>query len=150
MEFWLKCCTNLPFKLIFRMNLIFSIFYLGARFIRGLASNWHSLPLDLDWWDTVTICTCLMMERRGPWRRTLFQNRKFSSALCSRNFQNVKLRLDFVEIWLIYRHSDFTWNQILANYNGPKMLFLAILEVLNFHFCKLSIFQVSNSPKFQS
>ena len=33
-------------------------------------------------------------------------------ALCSRNFQNVKLRLDFVEIWSSYRHSDFMWNQI--------------------------------------
>ena len=43
------------------------------------------------------------------------------NSLCSRNFQNVKLRLDFVEIWLFYRHSDFTWNQILANSKGTKM-----------------------------
>ena len=28
--------------------------------------------------------------------------------LCSRNFQNVKLRLDLVEILSFYRHSDFT------------------------------------------
>ena len=28
-------------------------------------------------------------------------------SLCSRNFQNVKLKLDFVEIWSFYRHSDF-------------------------------------------
>ena len=34
-------------------------------------------------------------------------------------FQNVKLKLDFVEIWSFYRHSDFTWNQILANSNSP-------------------------------
>ena len=27
--------------------------------------------------------------------------------LCSRNFQNVKLRLDFVEIGSFYCHSDF-------------------------------------------
>ena len=29
--------------------------------------------------------------------------------LCSRNFQNVKLRLDFVEIWWFYCQSDFAW-----------------------------------------
>ena len=29
-------------------------------------------------------------------------------ALCSRNFQNVKLRLDLVEIWSYYRNSDLT------------------------------------------
>ena len=32
------------------------------------------------------------------------------TSLCSRNFQNVKLRLDFLEIWSFYRHSAFTWN----------------------------------------
>ena len=51
-----------------------------------------------------------------------------SISLCSRNFQNVKLRLDFVEIGYFYCHSDFTWNQILAKSNGPKMSFLAISE----------------------
>ena len=55
-------------------------------------------------------------------------------ALCSRNFQNVKLRLDFIEIWSFYRHSDCTWNRILVNSNGPKMSFLAILETLNLGF----------------
>ena len=49
-------------------------------------------------------------------------------ALCSRNFQNVKLRLDFHEIWSFYCHSDFTWNQILANSKSPKMSFLAFLN----------------------
>ena len=48
-------------------------------------------------------------------------------ALCSRNFQNVKLRLDFVEILSFYRLSNFTWNTVFANSNGPKMSFLAIL-----------------------
>ena len=55
-------------------------------------------------------------------------------ALYFRNFQNVMLRLDFVEIWQFYRHSAFAWNQILANSNGPKMSFSAIFEVLNFDF----------------
>ena len=66
-------------------------------------------------------------------------------ALCSRNFQNVKLRLDFHEIWSFYRHSDFTWNSILANSKGPKMLFLAILKVLNFDFGK---FEKPSCAKF--
>ena len=59
------------------------------------------------------------------------------NALCSRNFQNVKLRLDFVEIWSFYRHSDFTWNHIWGNSNSPEMLMLTILEHLNFDFSKL-------------
>ena len=92
------------------------------------------------------------------------------NALCSRNFQNVKIKLDFVEIWSIYNHFDFTRNQILANSNGPKMSFMAILEswALNFgkfgtwkllrltknqiseplRFPKTSIFDHLNLPKF--
>ena len=71
-------------------------------------------------------------------------------SLCSRNFQNVKLRLDYVEIWLFYRHSDFTWNQILANLNGPKMSVLKILEVLSFDFSKFEQLSNSKFTKFQS
>ena len=67
-------------------------------------------------------------------------------ALCSRNFQNVKLWLDFVEIWSFYRKSDFTWNQYLVDLNSPKMLFLAISEGLNFDFSKFG--QVSSPKKF--
>ena len=40
-------------------------------------------------------------------------------ALYSRNFQNVKLRLDFVKIWQFYSHSDFAWNQI-GKFKGSK------------------------------
>ena len=41
-----------------------------------------------------------------------------------------------VKAWLcwnliLYRHSNFTWNQIWANTNGSKMTFLAILELLS-------------------
>ena len=57
----------------------------------------------------------------------------------------MKLRIDFVEIWLFYRHSDFMWNPVLENSNGPKMSFLAILEVLNFDFSK---FEQLSGPKF--
>ena len=55
-------------------------------------------------------------------------------SLCSRNFQNVKLRLDYVEIWSFNRLSDFAWNNILVNSNGPKMSFLAISETVNMEF----------------
>ena len=57
-----------------------------------------------------------------------------TASLCSRNFPNVKLRNDFVDIWSFYRHSDFMWNPILVNSNGLKMPFLAISETLNFEF----------------
>ena len=57
-----------------------------------------------------------------------FSGKIIFNPLCSRNFQNVKLRLDFVEIWSIYLHSDSTWNHILRNSNSPNMSFLAILN----------------------
>ena len=66
-------------------------------------------------------------------------------TLCSRNFQNMKLRLDFVEVWSFYRHSAFMWNHILGNSNSPKMLILTILKVQNFCFSK---FEQLSSPKF--
>ena len=69
-----------------------------------------------------------------------------SNTLCSRNFQKVKLRLDFVEIWSFHRHSDFTWNPIMAISKCPKMSFLPILVVLNFDFSK---FEQLSSPKFE-
>ena len=71
-------------------------------------------------------------------------------SLCSRNFQNVKLRLDFVEIWSFYHHSDFTWNPILVNSNCPEMSLLAILDSGGSAFwflVNLSNFQV---PKYHN
>ena len=44
-------------------------------------------------------------------------------ALCSRNFWNVKLRLHDIDIFQIYCHSDFTWNQILMSSNAQKCHF---------------------------
>ena len=72
----------------------------------------------------------------------------FSASLCSRNFQNVKLRLDFVEIWSFYRHPDFTWNGEFKqfknvnfdNFRGSEFWFLV----------NLSNVQVPNLPKIQS
>ena len=63
---------------------------------------------------------------------SLHKDLQTTIALCSRNFQNVKLRLDIVEMWSFYRHSDFTWNHILGNSNSPKMLMSTILEVFDF------------------
>ena len=41
--------------------------------------------------------------------------------------------------WWFYSNSDFTWNQIFASSNSPKMSFLAILETLNFEFFKVNL-----------
>ena len=71
--------------------------------------------------------------RKGFYRWVFSKSQIFSQdTLCSRNFQNVKLRIDFVENWSFYCHSEFGWNQMLVNSDGPKMSFLAILETLNF------------------
>ena len=72
-----------------------------------------------------------------------------SNSLCSRNFQSVKLRLDFVENLSFYRFSDFKWNQTLVNSDGLKMLFLPILEVLKFDFCKFEPLSIPIFTKFQ-
>ena len=54
--------------------------------------------------------------------KTIDTDQIFTVALCSRNFQNVKLRLHFFKIWSFYRHTDFTWNPILVNSNGAKIV----------------------------
>ena len=88
----------------------------------------HSLAQShIDWSDIAVLAWAIVPQQ------VLLNSHR---ALCSRNFQNVKLRLDFVRIWSYYCHSNFSWNWILANSNGPKMLFLAILEVPNFNFIK--------------
>ena len=119
-------------------------------------------------WDFCTSLAQLYMQLEFPkgkllpiwrfftWNQTIFRENilylifYFQCLLCSRSFQNVKLRVDFVEIWSFYSHSYFTWNQILVNSNGPKMLFLPILEALNFGFLViLRNFQVPNLPNFK-
>ena len=42
------------------------------------------------------------------------------TTLCSRNFQSVKLRLDFVEIWSFYRHSDYTSKSNFGEFKRSK------------------------------
>ena len=73
----------------------------------------------------------------------------------------MKLRLDFAEVWLFYRHSDFTWNQIWVNSNSLKMSFLAIfrdselwnlvnLELKNWSFfCQSDFYVKSNFGNFK-
>ena len=99
------------------------------------------LPLGFSLCISSYICIFwVIYESVFGWLR-----KKANYTLCSRNFQNVKLRLDFVEIWSFYLHSDFTWNPILANSNGPKILILTILKGLNFYFSK---FELLSRPKF--
>ena len=89
------------------------------------------------------------------WRKVSKDASKVSSvakSLCSRNFQNVKLRLDLVEIWWFYNFSDLTWNQFLLNWNGQKMWFLTILKGLNFDFGKFKPFlksKIHQNSKFR-
>ena len=82
----------------------------------------------------------LTMFRFAPMLKKYYTHQQQNSWM-----QDVKLRLDFVDIWSFYHHSDFTWNQILANWNGPKMSFIAISETMNFDFSK---FEQLSSPKF--
>ena len=108
---------------------------------QALTSNFESfwsITQCGNWWNL------LSHSFEKNFMKVTFSLKK-NLALCSRNFQNVKLRLDFVEVWSFYQHSDFTWNQILANWNGPKMSFIAISETLNFDFSK---FEQLSSPKF--
>ena len=71
-----------------------------------------------------------------------FRNGQFTML---QKLSNVKLRLDFVEIWWFYCHSYFTWDSILVNSNGSKMSLMAILEILNF--CILVYLGLESSSK---
>ena len=86
-----------------------------------------------------------LLQRRGSKSYKIDFECENQFALCSRNFQNVKLRIDFVQLQSFYHHSNFTWNHILGNSNSPKMFILTCLEVLNFDFSK---FEQISSPKF--
>ena len=66
---------------------------------------------DLERWETLTNESSQQIDCRLQRLEQISQqtaNQLVSTVtLCSRNFQNVKLRLDFVEICSFYRHSDF-------------------------------------------
>ena len=81
-----------------------------------------------DYYDDICLLNMILMQGSDEQLRNLstdkiLQKMKRGRSLCSRNFQNEKLMLDFVEIWSFYRHSSFTWNQVLANSNRPKCYF---------------------------
>ena len=85
------------------------------------------------------------------YQHTMWKLHFLTKPLCSRNFQNVKLRFDFVEIWSFYRHSDFTWNQIFANSDGQKMSFWQFYRFWNLIFSKFEPFfkfQIYQNSKF--
>ena len=73
-------------------------------------------------------------------------SKKVYELCVSENDENIKVSNapETFKMWS-KGHSNFAWNQILANWNGPKMSFLAILEVLSFDF---STFEQLSSPKF--
>ena len=74
-------------------------------------------------------------EKHQGWgRRHTESSPSCQYTLCSRIFQNVKLRQHGVEILQFACHSDFKWNQILVDSNGHKMFFLVFLEVLKLDF----------------
>ena len=122
--------------------------YFFSRYIAasGNLEKKSILPMTIVWaFDLCRIINCLSPKLETVCHHAFVKVLLVYKALCSKNFQNVKWRLDFVEIWSFYCHSDFMWNQILVNSNGPKMLILTILEVLNFDF---SNFEQFSSPKF--
>ena len=73
---------------------------------------------------------------------------KTKYPLCSRNFQNVKLRLHGVGVLRFYCHSNFTWNQILLNWNGQKCDFWQFQGVLILILVNLSNFSILLPLKF--
>ena len=75
---------------------------------------------------------CLNLTENGCFRLGHLYTYAVNGHIHSTMLQ--KLSKCKVKDWWFYRHSDFTWNQILANWNSPKMSFLAILETLNFEF----------------
>ena len=51
-----------------------------------------------------------------------------NGPLCSRNFQNVKLRHDFVETWSFSSHSDFTKIQFWQIQTSKNVIFGNLLD----------------------
>ena len=114
----------------------------------------HRIDNKMPSWQIISCCSGAIFLIRFLGRHTKKSRLGFGKILiqCCQlyHFQNVKLRLDFVEIWSFCCHSDFTWNQILASLNGPKMSFLAIIEVLNFVFSKFGQLPSHKFAKIQS
>ena len=65
------------------------------------------------------------------------------------NFTKKSFRLKNFYFFLC-RHSDFMWNQILVNSNGPKMSCLPILEVLNSDSSKFGTWKLLKFTKNQN
>ena len=61
------------------------------------------------------------------------------------NFQNEKLRLDYVEIWSFLPPLWFYVKSYFGQFKRSKSVILVFLEVLNFDFSK---FEQLSSPKF--
>ena len=95
-------------------------------------------PLFPTWLTFCLAPTIAWMDYKGPYSKFYFMH------YAPESFKMWGTGLT-VEIWSFYRHSDFTWNQILAISNALKMSFLAILEAWILIFSK---FEQLSSPKF--
>ena len=128
----------------------------------GISKNQKSLFVKLDSWKVSQMVekNCLSHGISRKWNIWLVEKRVIigeidftwnskkqkSCALCSRNIQNVNLRLDFVEIYAFYSQSDFTWNQIWVNANSN---FYVKLNFGKFKLYKMSFLAISETPNFE-
>ena len=124
------------------------------------AGNISTLTLIfVPWYSTMR---CLIVSKSSSINSQI--GRKFSllknmnyelvvhTALCSRNFQNVKLRLHCFDILRFHCHLDFEWNKILLLLKMPfspiYRLYILILENLtNFWSPKFSQNSNFSDPK---
>ena len=76
------------------------------------------------WYSFLPFCVCVSLKcwvaKMSSLLFAIYWKKNRTSSLCSINYQNWKLRLDFVEIWSFYWHSVF-YKKSLANSNSPKM-----------------------------
>ena len=116
-------------------------------------------PLDTRYICKLQYWQCCQLMKKLFWKnyvKLIFQPPRFyvkwmltdiSSFTMLQKLSKCEVKAWFCSHLIIYRHSDFTWNQILAKSISPKMSFLAILQVLNFDFSK---FEQLSSPKFNT
>ena len=145
---WFQPHLNFPAKKnmsIFHWNWRFSLSILAKKGVLHVWNCQKSIILDLSYLETCHLQKIGGNLKSGWNHKKIFEFWKKFTSLCSRKFQNVKLRLEFVENLIILPPLRSTWNQILANSYSPKMSFWAILEVLNFAFSK---FEQLQSPAF--
>ena len=103
----------------------------------NFSKKWTSIPAKVAQVQTSTSVNGQLLV--NGFEKFLWDNIDFhcplkpTRALCSRNFQNVKLKLDFVEMIIL----PPVWFYVKSNFGEfkrSKMSFLAIWETQNFEF----------------